>query len=883
MAAPGAFESAFPPELVERYEIERPLGEGGMGAVYLAKDRDTQAPVAIKLVQDPGQEHLVKRFLRECEILADMDHPGVVHVYDYGLTSGGIPYLVMRYLQGASLDKVGELEDPDRMLFELADAIQAIHDKNIVHRDIKPANVMVNRDGDPVLIDFGVVYAAELSRLTQTGGVAGTMAFLSPELLRGQKASAASDWYAWGVSSYFVVEGVPPYTPSDLFSAAADGALPPPPLHRLRKFPGLAKAILGCLSYHVEGRPANLEALKALAEEATEADLPAAGETFHRIAAATSSGSEDPVARRFYEDGLDKARKNDLQGARSDLQRALAYDEGDPAIWREMGIVLALDGRWEAALEAADKAVQAAPDEGRADAELMRLRAYALERCGREAAAAASFRRFLEVCPEDSFVTAREVAEQKLQACEADAEKVAHTFVPIPLGPSSPGGYSQPPEAGEEGAPDPSRTAPPTGMPSDRFWEELPLEVPRCEPPRPPRGGGGEADGLYRSALEAWARRDYLEAENTFRKLALYHGDYAAGTRELGLFLVDRGEYQQALLPLRDALVKNPKDYEVLRFQALAFEHLHREDDAAAGYAQFLELAPAGATRPRAHAERRLDQLGRAAEAIAAIPPTREEMQEVPGSSSGGRGGMTFGLLLVAALGAGTWFAMGSSGGPAPAEEPAAAPVATGRRIRVPMRFVGNVARLLPRLGGNAELAAQLGQFGKDAAAEGAFDVAVPENDLREAMATLVGADQSKALVPLWELIEYSEAETREFGRQVLLECPTKTCASALMTWAIRTHEATEGDEFRAALDALLGHPHEEAAGLSVVLLVRLLQQTERSNSVATRDAYEAVLADLRHGDSDRLIPAVDAALDRFHSDEVVIEELTALKTVLEG
>jgi tetratricopeptide (TPR) repeat protein/predicted Ser/Thr protein kinase len=880
LAVPGAFETAFPPELVERFEIERPLGEGGMGTVYLARDRDVQAPVAIKLLQDPGQEHLVKRFLRECEILADMDHPGVVHVYEYGVTSGG-PFLVMPFIPGQSLDQVTELENPDEVLFLLADAIQAIHDKNIVHRDIKPANVMINRDDEPVLIDFGVVYAAELSRLTQTGGVAGTMAFLSPELLRGRKATPASDWYAWAVSSYLVVEGVAPYTPSDLFSAAADGALPPPPLHRLRKFPGLAKAILGCLRYHPESRPANRVALGALAEGATEDDLPAAGENFHRIAAATPAGSSDPVARRFYEDGLDKARRGDLAGARTELQRALAYDEGDPAIWREMGIVLALDGRWDAALEAADRAVAASPDEGRTDAELQRLRAFAQERCGREAAAAASFRRFLDVCPEDSFVTAREVAEQKLQACEADAEKVANTFVPIPLEESVPGGYSQPPDGAAVAGEAASRTSPPADMPVDRYWEELPLEVPRCAPPSPPRGGGGEADGLYRQALQAWARGDFLEAENSLRKLALYHTDFTAGTRELGLFLVDRGEYQAALLPLRDTMAKNPDDFEVLRFLALSFEQLHRDEDARDMYRRFLEQAPASATRPRAHAERRLEALERAAEAVAAIPPTRGEMQEVPGTSSGG-GAKVFGFLLLVALGAGGWVAtnMEQAPTPAPTVEPL---VDEGSRVSVPLSFVGNVARLLPRVGGDKGLAAKLGQFGKDAAADGAFDAAVPEGDLREAMATLMDTDEPKALAPLWELLDYPEGDTREFAQVLLLDCPTRACAGVLQAWALRTSESTEGKEFQTALGGLLAHPHPEAPEVAVTLLVRLLQASDRSNSIAARDSYEEVLRALRFADPERYVPAVEAALERFSGDEAVVEELTALRKVLQG
>ena len=213
--------------LEKQYEILEKVGVGGMATVYKAKDRKTGRLVALKVPQERfvGDPRFVRRFHREAEVLAKMDHPNIVKVYDHGQVDG-VHFIAMEYLEGEGLDKLIEerrlsLKQAAAILARVADALKHIHAQGIVHRDIKPGNVMVLRgalreDGvDPRgvrLMDFGIAAGKVLTRLTITGARIGTPVYMSPEQAKGQKLDHRSDIYSLGIVLYEALTGQPPFT-----------------------------------------------------------------------------------------------------------------------------------------------------------------------------------------------------------------------------------------------------------------------------------------------------------------------------------------------------------------------------------------------------------------------------------------------------------------------------------------------------------------------------------------------------------------------------------------------------------------------------------------------------------------------------------------------
>jgi serine/threonine protein kinase len=195
--------------------VDRPVGTGAMGEVWLAHHETTRKQGALKLVHaDTGEdaEH-TERFRREVEVLASLRHPAVVGLLDAGEV-GGKPWLVMEYVAGQNLEhrlRDGPPVDPSRVLLEfaaLADGLAYAHVRGIHHRDIKAANVVVDATGRAVLVDFGVALHLSSSRLTKAGNVMGTMAYLPPEVLEGAPPDGAThDQYALGQLLHEVLTG----------------------------------------------------------------------------------------------------------------------------------------------------------------------------------------------------------------------------------------------------------------------------------------------------------------------------------------------------------------------------------------------------------------------------------------------------------------------------------------------------------------------------------------------------------------------------------------------------------------------------------------------------------------------------------------------------
>lgn len=205
-----------------RYEIERELGKGAMGTVYLGRDPKINRVVAIKaipLAQEFQEDDLAEaraRFFREAEMAGRLNHPAIVTVYDAG-EDQGLAYIAMEYLRGRHLSHFTEparlLPFKNTMLLaaRVADALYYAHRQNVVHRDIKPANIMFNPDTDELKItDFGIARLTDTSR-TKTGIVLGTPSFMSPEQLEGRPLDGRSDQFALGVSLYQLLCGQLPF------------------------------------------------------------------------------------------------------------------------------------------------------------------------------------------------------------------------------------------------------------------------------------------------------------------------------------------------------------------------------------------------------------------------------------------------------------------------------------------------------------------------------------------------------------------------------------------------------------------------------------------------------------------------------------------------
>ena len=208
-------------KLADRYEIVAELGRGGMGVVYRAHDPRLNREVAVKCVPphqlSPDAEH---RFSREAQVVAQMDHPAIVSIHDFGHHDGSL-FFVMPLVQGTNLraflrHEEARLGDILEVGIQVAEALDYSHARGVVHRDIKPENIMVTREegvGIRVrVMDFGLARASSESRLTRTGTLIGTLAYLSPEQVAANEVDGRSDVYALGTVLYECVAGGPPFS-----------------------------------------------------------------------------------------------------------------------------------------------------------------------------------------------------------------------------------------------------------------------------------------------------------------------------------------------------------------------------------------------------------------------------------------------------------------------------------------------------------------------------------------------------------------------------------------------------------------------------------------------------------------------------------------------
>lgn len=213
-------EAGLEGTVIGRYKVISELGRGGMAVVYLAErvDDDFHQLVAIKLLQTgAATDDVVRRFLLERQILAQARHSGVAQLLDGGVTDNGRPYLVMEYVDGLPIDSWADeqrltIEDRLRLFLKVARAVAYAHRNLVVHRDIKPSNILVNADGDVKLLDFGIAKLLdEDADATRSLLRAMTPAYASPEQIRGERVSTATDVYQLGMLLFILLTGRWPY------------------------------------------------------------------------------------------------------------------------------------------------------------------------------------------------------------------------------------------------------------------------------------------------------------------------------------------------------------------------------------------------------------------------------------------------------------------------------------------------------------------------------------------------------------------------------------------------------------------------------------------------------------------------------------------------
>ena len=227
------------PEKVGRYKIKSELGRGGMATVYRAFDPISNREVAIKVLPPEMLHNLVTRarFKRELKLIASLEHPAIVPVYDVGGEDNHQPYFVMRYMSGGSLSEMirkerFSLRDAALIIERLASALDHAHSKGIIHRDIKPDNVLFDASNNPYLSDFGVAKLTEAA-VSATDASAneamGTAAYLSPEQARGEDVDSRADIYGLGAILYEMLTGEPPYQGNTVIGVALQHVNDPVP------------------------------------------------------------------------------------------------------------------------------------------------------------------------------------------------------------------------------------------------------------------------------------------------------------------------------------------------------------------------------------------------------------------------------------------------------------------------------------------------------------------------------------------------------------------------------------------------------------------------------------------------------------------------------
>ncbi|HET7250892.1 MAG TPA: serine/threonine-protein kinase [Gemmatimonadales bacterium] len=246
------------------YRIERMLGRGGMGMVFLAQDLTLEREVAIKVLPPDfsSDPQVIKRFQQEAKTAAKLDHPNIIPIYRVE-SAEGLNFFVMKFISGTSLEDVLESKQPlssdyiERILAEAARALGHAHSRRVVHRDVKPANIMFDHDGRVMLTDFGISKALQSAGgLTGTGMIVGTPHYMAPEQAKGQPVDGRADQYSLGIVGYRLLSGTLPFSGDSVHTILYKHIFEPAPsVAALR--PGIPRNLTDAIQRALSKEPAD--------------------------------------------------------------------------------------------------------------------------------------------------------------------------------------------------------------------------------------------------------------------------------------------------------------------------------------------------------------------------------------------------------------------------------------------------------------------------------------------------------------------------------------------------------------------------------------------------------------------------------------------------
>src|SRR3984893_16026879 len=255
--------------LGERYEIVKLLGQGGMGAVYHAHDRELEREVALKVIRSDmaANPEILRRFKQELILARQITHKNVIRIFDLG-QADGIKFITMEYIEGEDLQSIlkhkKKLEYPEAavIMAQICRALAAAHAEGVIHRDLKTQNIMLDKTGRVYVMDFGIARSMVAPGMTQTGALVGTPDYMSPEQAKGQTLDARSDLFTAGIIFYEMLSGQAPFeaetTMAKLWKRTTEPARPIAELDNAIP-PSLAQIVDTCLQIDPNKRFANAE------------------------------------------------------------------------------------------------------------------------------------------------------------------------------------------------------------------------------------------------------------------------------------------------------------------------------------------------------------------------------------------------------------------------------------------------------------------------------------------------------------------------------------------------------------------------------------------------------------------------------------------------
>jgi tetratricopeptide (TPR) repeat protein/predicted Ser/Thr protein kinase len=260
--------------IADRYEVIELIGEGGMGTVYKARDREVDRVVALKVIRPDlaGQAKILERFKQELILARQVTHKNVIRIFDLG-SAGSLKFITMEFVEGRDLshllrERKFTVEESIRIIRQVCRALDAAHAESVVHRDLKPQNIMMNDSGKVCVMDFGLAFSTDMNSLTQTGTLMGTPAYMSPEQAQGKTLDARSDIYALGIIFYEMLTGDIPFRADSMIASLLKRSQGPPP-DPASVNPAIPKevsaVVLKCLAVDPDNRyPSTTEVLREL-------------------------------------------------------------------------------------------------------------------------------------------------------------------------------------------------------------------------------------------------------------------------------------------------------------------------------------------------------------------------------------------------------------------------------------------------------------------------------------------------------------------------------------------------------------------------------------------------------------------------------------------